>query len=419
MKFRFDVVTPEFIKQNHVAQPSVVIRNAIISGMRMKNDLMAIMLSSSDIILCFFHIEIIGKDIAFHQPIYTLPGRSQAYYMLFVRTLQYCVLTYNCTRYFWTAFRGKSNLDILSKTFGVHWATMPQSQGSSFVIINNQIQFTKSDEFFYERVDGDTFIMVLSEHNGKIADEANWYYEENDAWVEAQPALKLNEPLDEEAPEYTKEIRKILEDNDQRVKLGLKPLRIADQIGNVFGSTISIDNIGMFNEGYLEPDEHQPIYAAFTKINEFVDVFIICWIENNNTLVIDTVARTAVGLAVRILSDDPENQPIPNTDNLFKALLRFCKSQLGCTIINIHHVTWGSTKMLIRNLTEEAVKKGLIKNPTSDGDSGFYNIDNFKVNMRLCALNTCINIAFYQWDAHPHMVFCGHDCAQKVWRSKN
>ena len=274
-------------------------------------------------------------------------------------------------------------------------------------------------ELFYERWElaGGRKIVNVTAHTVNFA---MMYWRENEARAIRQ-YNKVTYFLDEEfAPDPTDLseteylLYAIVDEAAKREGMKLKPGRLAKALDNT-----SKADINQLTLRSLEKygSHRAPRYFAFTVLDDadnddIIQEGILFWPEDH-VLHVMYVTRFMMGLVERV---ERNLSSVPNVDALFRMVMRFNKEELGCTTLAITHVTWGSTDMLQRNQTPDALKRGVVLDEPQD-DEQQYATDAFRMERRLCDGPACLdNEATHEWAHRPEFAFCGAQCARDKWR---
>lgn len=391
-------------------------RTSFQNGLRQGNDFIALSIVGRKLTgyLCF---EILQNQARVFFPLSVNPGIN--YGLLLDEVLKYSFDRFKCNIVSIASFLD-NKADVIVKTFGYQ---VLKNGGCSFMIEpEGRVKYYPSpdDTIFFERLDGNVKIFRNTLHNGN-AGTLRW----NDAEQEAENIVfKVQEDYleEEENERYGKRLKDIINQSErpdyiENVRLGLET-----RFAKVFKITLE-DEIRRGILGTMEYAQDDTTlndhYIAIVTIGGNLDLGLEFQEEKKEgALHISYVARFLQGMVYRV-KEHLEEASIPNTDEIFKSILRFNKSELGHGVLGISHYA-GSTAMLRRNLTDRARKKDIIPDESYEdvGDGGYYGMDNFKINFRLCNMISCLNIGYLQWENNNNSSFCSQRCAKHVWENK-
>lgn len=271
-------------------------------------------------------------------------------------------------------------------------------------------------ERFYEYDNGQTvYIIRITEQNRRVL--KNW----NDM---EDAMLKIVHDVEQGTisndGDLSDQVRKILEakvriagESDTKKSRSLES-RFNRAFVNILNATYSGDVLESYS---LEKYD----FMAYTMVNTVPDLIIVfnygtIWDaaldQRVPVLHISYTVRMLQGMMVRLEEGTAYTEELPNLSNVFKSVLRFNKAEFGVDRLQIYHQTEGSTRMLVRDLTQQGKDAGLEGLRPADNNQ-IYPTNYFRMDLRICSGIGCFNLATHAFatDTQEIHAFCGPKCA--------
>lgn len=168
-------------------------------------------------------------------------------------------------------------------------------------------------------------------------------------------------------------------------------------------------------------------FMAYTMVNNVLDLIIFFNYQTRweaaldqrvSVLHISYTLRMMQGMMVRLEEGTAYTEELPNLSNVFKSVLKFNKAEFGVDRIEIYHQSEGSTRMLVRDLSQQGKDAGLERLRPAESGNQIYPTDYFRMDLRICSGMGCFNLATHALatDTQEIHAFCGHECAANYFQ---
>lgn len=403
--------------------PIVTLSDAIRMGVRVRSDYVARVEDDYGLVLCMLHFEIIApaRQVRLFAPTVMRPDRpGSAVRALTREVFRFCAQQHGCVRFCWanTDHRQGKTRTLVELWLGREWRYGDQNEFAWNATLE-RLEFPPDalPPLFYERWDGAGArkIVNVTPHTLRYA-HTHWIpYERRAQQMYERAAWFVDHervPLAGDLGSTERLLYDLLVDAQRRTDMKLPPDRLAQALDNTYSTGIADLVVSAIKATDMLS---APRFLAFTTVLDGDDRTLdaaIYFYAQGPTLRMRFVTRFMHGLVKRVKRDVRE---LPSVDALFRMVMRFNKEELGCTTLEIAHATWGSTKMLERNQTDEARRRGLLELRPQDEENE-YGVDAFRIERRLCDGPRCLGRPATQCWAHDERyAFCGAQCAHSVF----